>query len=102
MHGRQLNDMKEIKQMLAFMNVDCEITELRLCEPQQENRTRLIVFNDSNVRQRRLILNSLKKLKQYKKSFCVSKELSLAEAQHETQLLRKRECQLTLVLSGRI
>ena len=33
---KQRDYMKEIKQMLAFMNVDCKITELRRLGPQQK------------------------------------------------------------------
>ena len=70
------------------MDVDFNITDLRRLEQQQENRTSIIVCEVLNGWQRRLILNSVKKLKQYKNSVYVSNELSLADAQLKTQLLR--------------
>ena len=57
---KQPDDMKEIKQMLAFMNVDCDITEMRCLGPQHENRINTIDFEVRNSWHNRLILNSVK------------------------------------------
>ena len=87
---RNEHDMKEISDLMTFLSMECEITEIKRIGPYQEGRARTIVFTVANKFHRRLILLSIGKLKEYDKLIFVSKELNAEEAKQERLILKKR------------
>ena len=87
---RNEKDMSEVKAMLNFLEIDCEITELRRIG-QQGNRNRTLVFKVANRWHRSLILLSVAKLKNYSQQLFVSRELNATEAKLEMEILKKRK-----------
>ena len=60
---KNVKDMSGVKAMLNFLEIDCDITELRRIGQQQVNRNRTLVFKVGNKWHRNLILLSVAKLK---------------------------------------
>ena len=83
--------MSEVKAMLNFLELDCEITELRKIGQQQVNRNRTLVFKVANKWHRNLILLSDAKLKNYSQQLFVSRELNATEAKCEMKNLTRRK-----------
>ena len=64
---RNEHDMEEISDLMPFLSIEREITEIKRIGPYQEGRARTIVFTVANKFHRRLILLSISKLKEYDK-----------------------------------
>ena len=89
--AREKNEKKisEVKAMLNFLEIDCEITELRRIGPQQVNRNRTLVFKAAKKWHRNLILLSVTKLKNYSQQLFVSRELNATKAKLQMEILKK-------------
>ena len=87
---RYEHDMKEISNLMTFLLIQCEITEIKRIGPYQEGRAWTIVFTVAIKFHRRLILLTISKLKEYDKLVFVSKELNAEEAKQECLILKKR------------
>ena len=87
---RTEHDIKEISDLITFLSIECEITEIKRIGPYQEGKARTIVFTVANKFHRRLILLSISKLKEYDKLVFVSKEINAEEAKQERLILKKR------------
>ena len=88
---RHEHDLEEVNKLFAFFKIEAKITDLkRLGKYEEGKRPRTIVVNVSNEWQKRLILMSLAKLKNYDKTLFVSKELSPSAFLIENKLLMKR------------
>ena len=88
---RNERDMSGVKAMLNFLEIDCEITELRRIGQQQVNRNRTLAFKVANKWHRNLILLSVAKLKNYSQQLFVSRELNATEAKLEMEILKRRK-----------
>ena len=99
---RHEHDLEEVNKLLAFLTVEAKITDLkRLGKYEEGKRPRTIVVNVSNEWQKRLILMSLAKLKNYDKTVFVSKELSPSEFLIENKLLMKRRTMIETGVSAK-
>ena len=87
---RNEHDMEEISDLMPFLSIECEITEIKRIGPYQEGRARTIVFTVANKFNRRLILLSISKLKEYNKLVFVIKEINAQEAKQERLIHKKR------------
>ena len=88
---RHEHDLGEVNKLFAFLTVETKITDLkRLGKYEEGKRPRTIVVNVSIEWQKRLILMSLAKLKNYDKTLFVSKELSSSEFLIDNKLMKRR------------
>ena len=83
--------MSEVKAMVNFLEIDCEITELQRIGPQQVNRNRTLVFEFAKKWHRNLILFSVAKLKHYSQQLFVSRELNATQSKLEMEILKSRK-----------
>ena len=91
-----------MNKLFAFLTVEARITDLkRLGKYEDVKRSRTVVVNASNERQKRLILISLANLKNYDKTLFVSKELSPSEFLIENKLLMKRRTMIEIGVSAK-
>ena len=89
---RHEQDLEEANKLFAFLTVEAKITDLkRLGTKKEGKRPRTTVVNVSNEWQKRLILISLTKLKNYDKTLFVSNELSPRKFLIENKLRMKRQ-----------
>ena len=77
--------------MLIFLQLDCEITELRRIGQQQVNRIRTLVIKVARKWHRNLSLLSAAKLKNYSQQLFVSRQLNAKEAKLEMEILGRRK-----------
>ena len=99
---RHEHDLEEVNKLFAFLTVEAKITVLkRLGKNEEGKRPRTIVVKVSNEWQKRLILMSLAKLKNYDKTLFVSKELSPSEFLIENKLLMKRRTMIDTGVSAK-
>ena len=89
---RYEHDLEEVNKLFAFLTKNAKITDLKRLGKFEEDNTkpRTIIVKLSNECQKRLILVSLSKLKNYDKTVYVSKELNPNELQAENKLLKQR------------
>ena len=92
--ARHENDMEEVNKVFGFLNVDCEISDLRRLGSYEEAKTsgknRTIIVDLANPWQKRIIFLSLYKLKDYGKPVYISRELNPDEITIENELLKQR------------
>ena len=94
--------LEEVNKLFAFLTVEAKITDLkRLGKYEEGKRPRTVVVKVSNELQKRLILMSLAKLKNYDKTLFVSKELSPIEFLIENKLLRKKRTMIEIGVSAK-
>ena len=86
--------MEEVNKVFGFLNVDCEISDLRRLGSYEEAKTsgknRPIIVDLANPWQKRIIFLSLYKLKGYGKPVYISRELNPDEITIENELLKQR------------
>ena len=95
---RNEHETKEISDLMTFLSIECEITEIKRIGPYQEGRVRTIVFRVANKFHRRLILLFISNLKEYDKLVFVSEELNAEEAKQERLILKKRREMIKAVI----
>ena len=88
---RAEHDKAEIENVLKFLNVDSNIEDCRRIGTYNQNKDRTIIVKLSNDWNRKLLLLSLGKLRNYDKKVYLSRELSKEEQLMENDLLKKDE-----------
>ena len=86
---RAENDKAEIENILKFLNVDSNIEDCRRIGTYNENKDRTVLVKLSNDWNRKLLLLSLGKLRNYDKKVYLSRELSKEEQLLGTIYLKK-------------
>lgn len=84
-------DRKEVEAILAYLKVDCEITNCRRLGKYQADKTRTIIVDIDNEWNKRLLLMSLAKLRNYHIPVYISRELTREEQHIENGLLKRRK-----------
>ena len=88
---RAEHDKAENENVLKFLNVDSNIEDCRRIGTYNQNKDRTIIVKLSNDWNRKLLLLSLGKLRNYDKKVYLSRELSNEELLLENDLLKKDE-----------
>ena len=84
------HDKAEIENLLKFLKVDSNIEDCRRIGTYNENKDRTIIVKLSNDWNRKLLLLSLGRLRNYDKKVYLSRELPKEEQLLEKDLLKKR------------
>ena len=83
-------DVLKVKEILAHMDIDCPMDDVKRVGTYENEKTRTIIAKFSSEHHRRLVLLSAHKLATYDKPIFVSRELSPDEKKLENALLIKR------------
>ena len=94
---RYEHDLKEVKAIMKHLKVTCNVTDLKRVGNFSESKTRTLIVKLDSDYSKRLILLSLRKLKDYKIPVFISKELTISEQFIENALLQKRR---ELIMNG--
>ena len=87
---RYEHDLKEVKAIMKNLKVFCNITDIKRLGKFSENKHRTLVVKIDSDYAKRLILLSLRKLKDYGKPVFISKELNPEEQAKENEMLQMR------------
>ena len=87
---RQEHDFCEVQKILTPMEVECKFNDLIRLGQRGNDRDRPILLKLPNLRLKRLILSSTRKLKNYGAPVFISKELTNEEAAIENESLKKK------------
>ena len=87
---RYENDLKEVKAIMKHLKVHGNVTDLKRLGKYTEGKNRTLVAKLDSDYAKRLILLSLRKMKEYDKQVFISKELTPDEQTKENNLLLKR------------
>ena len=90
--------MQKVIHLLDVMTVKCPISDLRKLGKHAENKNRPLVLSVSAPWEKRRILLSLHKLKDYEHKVFISKELTLDEQEIKNNMLKTRR---DLIQSGK-
>ena len=87
---RNEHDYSEFQKIRSHREVNAEIGDIVRLGQYEEKKTRTILLKVPNVWQRRMILSSAIKLKEYSQSVFISQQLSKEETVLESEALMKR------------
>ena len=91
------HDLKEVKAIIKHLEVFCNVTDIKRTGKFSEHKHRTLVVKIDSDYAKRLILLSLRKLKDYGKPVFISKELNPEEQAKENENLQMRR---TLINQG--
>ena len=94
---RYEHELKEVKAIIKHLKVFCNVTDFKRLGKFSENKHRTLVVKIDSDYAKRLILLSLRKLKDYSKRVFISKELNPEEQAKENEMLQMRR---TLINQG--
>ena len=87
---RYEHDLKQVKLITKHLNVTCNVTDLKRLGKFSEGKDRTLIAKIDSDYAKRLILLSLRKMKDYRTPVFISKELNPEEQKIENELLQKR------------
>ena len=87
---RYEHDLKEVKAIMKHLKVFCNVTDIKRLGKFSENKHRTLVVKIDSDYGNRLILLSLRKLKDYGKPVFIGKELNPEEQANENEILQMR------------
>ena len=96
---RAESDRSEVNAIMSFLNINTQINDCRRLGTYKVNKCRPILIKLANSWDKRILLMSLSKLRNYNKKVYISKELTPQEVQIENKLLKRR---LELLQTGNI
>ena len=90
---RELDDMEEVREVFLHLNVNCTVTGLKRFgrrDTSKHGNCRTLIVNISNQEDKRIILLSARKMKDYEKRILLGRELTKEELAVENAALKKR------------
>ena len=88
---RYEHDLKQVKLITKHLNVTCNVTDLKRLGKFSEGKDRTLIAKIDSDYAKRLILLSLRKMKDYKTPVFISKELNPEERKIEYELLLQQK-----------